>query len=77
MKVPDEIIGETFSDINCTNVFLGQSPNQDNSNKNKSEQTGPNQTFKLLHGKGTHNQNRKDSLQNGRKYLQMMQPARA
>ena len=26
IKLPEERIGETFSDINCTNVFLGQSP---------------------------------------------------
>ena len=26
MKLLEENIGKTFSDINCTNVFLGQSP---------------------------------------------------
>ena len=26
IKLLKEIIGKTFSDINCTNVFLGQSP---------------------------------------------------
>ena len=26
IKLLDENIGKTFSDINCTNVFLGQSP---------------------------------------------------
>ena len=26
IKLPEENIGKTFSDINCTNVFLGQSP---------------------------------------------------
>ena len=25
-KTPEQNIGKTFSDINCTNVFLGQSP---------------------------------------------------
>ena len=34
-----------------------------------------NQTNKLWHSKGNHKQN-KDNLQNGRKYLQMMQPTR-
>ena len=27
IKLLEEIIGKTFSDITCTNVFLGQSPN--------------------------------------------------
>ena len=26
MKLLEDNIGKTFSDINCTNVFLGQSP---------------------------------------------------
>ena len=26
IKILEEIIGKTFSDMNCTNVFLGQSP---------------------------------------------------
>ena len=26
IKLREEYIGKTFSDINCTNVFLGQSP---------------------------------------------------
>ena len=26
IKLLEESIGKTFSDINCTNVFLGQSP---------------------------------------------------
>ena len=26
IRLLEEIIGKTFSDINCTNVFLGQSP---------------------------------------------------
>ena len=26
IKFPEEIIGKTFSDINCTNFFLGQFP---------------------------------------------------
>ena len=26
MEHLEKIIGKTFSDINCTNVFLGQSP---------------------------------------------------
>ena len=26
IKLPKEIIGKTFSDVHCTNVFLGKSP---------------------------------------------------
>ena len=26
MKLLDESIGKTFPDVNCSNVFLGQSP---------------------------------------------------
>ena len=26
IRLPEENIGKTFSDINCTTVFLGQSP---------------------------------------------------
>ena len=26
IKLPEKNIGKTFSDINCTNIFLGQSP---------------------------------------------------
>ena len=26
IKLLEEIIGKAFSDINCTNIFLGQSP---------------------------------------------------
>ena len=34
---------------------------------------GPNQTDKLLHSKGNQKENKKDNLQNGRKWFQMMQ----
>ena len=58
-----KITGKTFSDINCTNVFLGQSPKAIEI-KNKWD--------KLLYSKGNHKkQKQKDNLQNGRSYLQM------
>ena len=58
IKLLEENIVKTFSDINCSNVLLGQSP-QGNRNKSKNKQMGANQTFKLLHGKGSHKQNKK------------------
>ena len=51
MKHLEENAGKTFSDINHTNIW---SVSQGNRNKNK--QTGPNQTYKLLHSKGNHKQ---------------------
>ena len=53
IKLLEENIGKTFSDINHTNVFLGQ-VSQGNRNKNKNKQMGPNQTYKLLYSKGNH-----------------------
>ena len=61
IKFLEENIGKTFSDINCTNVFLGQSPKAIEI-KNKWD--------KLLYSKGNHKkQKQKDNLQNGRSYL--------
>ena len=37
---------------------------------------GPNLTVKLFHSKGNHKQNKNDTPQNGRKYLQMKQLTR-
>jgi len=50
--------------------YFPVSVSQGNRNKNENKQMGSNQTYKLLHSKGNNKQ--KDSLQNGRKYLQMM-----
>ena len=50
IKLLEENTGKIFSDINCTNVFLSQSPRA-KSNKSKDKQMGPNQTYKLFHSK--------------------------
>ena len=66
IKLLKEIIGKTFSDINCTNVFLGQSSKAIEINKNKNKQIGPNrQTYKLLNSKGNHKQNEKITYRMG------------
>ena len=57
-KLLEENIGKTFSDINHTNVLLGQSP-KGNRDKNKNKQMGPNQTDNFLHSKGNHKENTK------------------
>ena len=46
-----------------TNVF--RSVYQDNRNKTKNKQMGPNQTYKLLHSKGNHWQNGKKTYRLG------------
>ena len=43
LKLLEEIIGKTFSDINQGNVLLGQSPKA-KGNKSKKKQMQPNQT---------------------------------
>ena len=65
IKIPEENIGKTFSDINCTNVFLDQSLKVIET-KAKIKQMEPNQTYKQIP------QTKKDNLQNRRKYLQIM-----
>ena len=74
IQLLEENIGKTFSDINLTNVFLGQSPkateikakiNQWDLIKLTSFCTAK-ETIKKL----------KDSPQNGRIYLQIRQPAK-
>ena len=57
IKLLEENIGKTFSDMNHSNVSLSVS--QGNRNKSKNKQMGPNQTYKLLHSKGNHKQNEK------------------
>ena len=53
----EENIGKTFSDINCSNIFLGQCPKATDI-KTKISQ-GPNQTEKLLNSKGNPKESKK------------------
>ena len=53
-KLLVENTDKTFSDIN--QCFL-KSVSQNNRNKSKNKQMRPNQTCKLLHGKGKHKKN--------------------
>ena len=57
VKLLEEKIGKTFSDINRTNVFLGQSPKaiEIKAKINKWDLI----KHKLLHSKGNHKQNEK------------------
>ena len=73
IKLLEEKKGRTLHDINQSNILYDPPPRGINKSKNK--QMRLNQTNKLWHSKGNHKQN-KDNLQNGRKYLQMMQPTR-
>ena len=58
IKLLEENIGKTFSDINHSNIFLGQPPKAKEINTKKT-QMGPKQTYKLLHFKGNHKENEK------------------
>ena len=73
IKLLEKNTGKTFSDINPTKVFSGQSPKATEIKANKL--MGSNQTDKLLHSKGNHK--KKDNLRNGRNLLQTMQVTRA
>ena len=55
MKLLDESIGKTFPDVNCCNVFLGQSLKAKEI-KAKINKWDP-VKYKLLHNKGNHKQN--------------------
>ena len=65
IKLLEENMGKTFSDINSTNV-ISQSPKAIEI-KIEIKKMGPNQTYKLLHSKGNHKQKRKDNIWNRRK----------
>ena len=75
IKLLEENTGKTFSDINHSNVFLGQSPKAIEI-KAKNKQMGPNQTYKLLHSKGNHKQNEKTTYRMGENVLQIIRPIR-
>ena len=66
IKLLEDHIGKTFSDINLMNYFL-RSVSQSNRNKSKNKSMGPNQIDKLLHSKGKPKRKQKDNSQNGRK----------
>ena len=61
IKLLEENINKSFSNINHTSVSLGQSPKAIEI-KSKNKQMGPNQTHKLLHSKRNHKQNEKTTL---------------
>ena len=64
IKLIKENMGKTLTDINHNNVFL-ESVSQGKINKSKNIQMGPNQTYKLLHSKGNHQQNKKTTYRMG------------
>ena len=72
LRFLEDIIGKTFSDINCTTVFLSQYPKEIEikAKINKWKQIKP---TGFLHSRGNQAK-RKDNLRNGRKYLQTMWP---
>ena len=57
IKLLAENIGQTFSDINDSNIF-SDPPLKSNDSKNKNKQMGSNQTEKFLHSKGNPKQNK-------------------
>ena len=61
VKLLEENIGQTFSNINLMNIFPGQS----NRKKSKNEPMGPNQTDKLLHSKGNQKETKKTTYRMG------------
>ena len=65
IKLLEENTGKTFSDINLTNVFSGQSPKATEIKANKTKPVGPNQTDKLLHSKGNQKDNKKETHRMG------------
>ena len=58
IKLLEENIGRTLSDINHSNIFFNPSSGIMEI-KNKNKQMGPTQTQKLLHRKGNNKQNEK------------------
>ena len=69
IKLLEDNIGKTFSDINRSNIFLDQSP-EAKEIENKNKQMGPNQTSKLLHSKGNHQWNEKTTSRMGENICQ-------
>ena len=65
IKLLEENIGKTLSDINLMNIFSSQSPKATEISKNKL--MGPNQMEKLLHSKGNPKENKKTTYRMGEK----------
>uniref|UniRef100_A0A8D1LPB4 Uncharacterized protein n=1 Tax=Sus scrofa TaxID=9823 RepID=A0A8D1LPB4_PIG len=65
IKLLEENICKTFSDINLMNIFSGQSPKAIEIKVNKP--MGPNQTDKLLHSKRNHKKKKKKKKEKKRK----------
>ena len=64
IKLLEENIGKTFSDISLTNVFL-RAVSQSNRNKGKNKPLGHNQPDKLWHGKENQKENKKTAYRVG------------
>ena len=64
IKLLEENIGKTVSDINIMNIFSGQSPKAIEI-KSKNKPMAPNQTDKLLHSKGNLKENKKTTFRMG------------
>ena len=64
IKLLEEIIGKTFSDINHTNVFSGQSPKAIET-KRKINKWDLIKLTSFLHSKGNHKQNEKTTYRMG------------
>ena len=65
IKIIEENIGSKISDIACSNFLLDISP-QARETKEKNKQMGLQQTKKILHSKGKHQQNKKTTYRMGR-----------
>ena len=63
IKLLEENIGKTFSDINLMNIF---SVSQSNRNKSKNKPLGTNEADKLLHSKGNQNETKKTTYRMGK-----------
>ena len=64
IKLLEDNIGKTFSDINRTNVSLGQTPKA-TENKSQNKPMGPHQIDKLLHSKGNQKETKKTTYRMG------------
>ena len=70
IKLSEETIGQTLSDINDSNIF-SDPPLKSIDNKNKNKHMGPNQTSKFLHSKDNPKQHEKTTHRMREKSLQV------